>query len=710
MRQEIKINIVNNKYSIIDTRGKTIVDDLIFAKQVERKNDCPIIYFINNIKEFSAINILGFYYDKYHYTDYKFVSQIVPKKQIFKVLEKGNDKRFRLMIDDKFKAGIFEEIISLESNNYSNRQIIKLKFNNKFFLIDLKEDNKKSHFYDFIFTPIQPTKWFMVLKRGKFGFIDSSNFEEITSISYDSIDDLCRKKGCDKSKYTYDLYKTTETLNFKKVNESPYKSYFIDKSKISKVRWDEITTITYYPNYDTVYNYHVYLSLYRKQIPINQFGYFYNLFDSRKYDVVIHQIDNYFLINKNSKYGLIDSEFNILLDLKYSNIELAHLNNIHNIPLFIVHYYKKGYHYFLFNPKTSLKTKEYDGIYDGISNDFVCNVHFDDSFAFQENGKYGLLSPTGEIIAEAKYSLSKHINSIKTSNPKVLYFQEIFHNKEYWFYINNNSCYYDTTISINEYDSCIRMGESKFKCFYIVRKNNKYGLLNSKGIEIIQPIYDDIIHSNNDSTSFFDNRIDWEYDCDQLHYIITRNENKYYLLYFKSIFYSDKCNIILSECDNIEIVLERPNHYSGNRYTKKYIQYIKNGNVGYINEFGVFFNSDEYSTIEPVICKNVSTLTYYLLKKNSMYGLTDENFKILLPCKFESIDNISTTEANVVENGTSKVINYHFQLTQNEHLEERSDPTYEQYNGTYAQDYMGYSDEDIDTIFDGDPDAYWNID
>ena len=32
------------------------------------------------------------------------------------------------------------------------------------------------------------------------------------------------------------------------------------------------------------------------------------------------------------------------------------------------------------------------------------------------------------------------------------------------------------------------------------------------------------------------------------------------------------------------------------------------------------------------------------------------------------------------------------------------------YSGSYAQDEMGYSDEDIDTIFDGDPDAYWNID
>lgn len=37
-------------------------------------------------------------------------------------------------------------------------------------------------------------------------------------------------------------------------------------------------------------------------------------------------------------------------------------------------------------------------------------------------------------------------------------------------------------------------------------------------------------------------------------------------------------------------------------------------------------------------------------------------------------------------------------------------PTYERYAGTYAQDVAGYSDDDIDTIFDGDPDAYWNID
>ena len=35
---------------------------------------------------------------------------------------------------------------------------------------------------------------------------------------------------------------------------------------------------------------------------------------------------------------------------------------------------------------------------------------------------------------------------------------------------------------------------------------------------------------------------------------------------------------------------------------------------------------------------------------------------------------------------------------------------YGMYAGSYAQDVEGYSDEDIGYAFDGDPDAYWNID
>lgn len=35
---------------------------------------------------------------------------------------------------------------------------------------------------------------------------------------------------------------------------------------------------------------------------------------------------------------------------------------------------------------------------------------------------------------------------------------------------------------------------------------------------------------------------------------------------------------------------------------------------------------------------------------------------------------------------------------------------YGEYAGTYAQDVMGYSDDEINDAFDGEPEAYWNID
>lgn len=37
------------------------------------------------------------------------------------------------------------------------------------------------------------------------------------------------------------------------------------------------------------------------------------------------------------------------------------------------------------------------------------------------------------------------------------------------------------------------------------------------------------------------------------------------------------------------------------------------------------------------------------------------------------------------------------------------DRTYHRYQGSYASDNMGFSDQDIDDAFDGDPNAYWNI-
>ena len=54
--------------------------------------------------------------------------------------------------------------------------------------------------------------------------------------------------------------------------------------------------------------------------------------------------------------------------------------------------------------------------------------------------------------------------------------------------------------------------------------------------------------------------------------------------------------------------------------------------------------------------------------------------------------------------------NYYHDWDQDYDSYEMEESTYERYNGSYAQDVEGWSDQDIDEVFDGDPDAYWNID
>lgn len=54
--------------------------------------------------------------------------------------------------------------------------------------------------------------------------------------------------------------------------------------------------------------------------------------------------------------------------------------------------------------------------------------------------------------------------------------------------------------------------------------------------------------------------------------------------------------------------------------------------------------------------------------------------------------------------------NYYDEWDSSEDYSYEEERTYERYNGSYAQDVEGWSDQDIDDVFDGDPDAYWNID
>lgn len=109
--------------------------------------------------------------------------------------------------------------------------------------------------------------------------------------------------------------------------------------------------------------------------------------------------------------------------------------------------------------------------------------------------------------------------------------------------------------------------------------------------------------------------------------------------------------------------------------------------------------------------------------ERAKWGIINEMGEVVLPVIYDTIWNFlqkGRSNTKVVLNGEEKYFdlntqkfvaygNYHA----SRYYYDTSDDYgthYGAYAGSYAQDVMGYSDDVIDDAFEGDPDAYWNID
>lgn len=106
------------------------------------------------------------------------------------------------------------------------------------------------------------------------------------------------------------------------------------------------------------------------------------------------------------------------------------------------------------------------------------------------------------------------------------------------------------------------------------------------------------------------------------------------------------------------------------------------------------------------------------------WGIINEKGEEVLPVIYDSIWNFldkNRYSTKVIRNGVEKDVyfsslnpdlpvhhNNTYKRRGSRHMREREH--YEEFAGSYAQDVMGYSDETIYDAFEGDPDAYWNID
>ena len=498
-----------------------------------------------------------------------------------------------------------------------------------------------------------------------------------------------------------------ETLNSERIKiecrQSNHMSYFVDSNGLLKGEWGGFQELyDRGPHGEAMYE--IYYSHFGRRIPINEFGFFYNKFSCKKYDGILKLPEcDFYICEKNGRFGLINSDEKSILHTIYNEIEPYYWGHSQG--------YCMRYLYLLKNNSNNVWKDEYKDsiicIVTTESGKFLFNLSkekesnvYDDLFfskgncypqiIYKSGVKYGALDIEGNVL------LKPYFDSPDNQNCRSLYYN--YQNGNFNIWVEDGLLY--RKIPSTKYEICFMVGSLLFwqdGCYFIFMERNKYGILN-RDLEIVsEPILDEILLCEVQSSEYpycmtkgcmhkriFKNDI----DCFDVTFVIAREGNKY------KLFNVDNGHLILDDCDNIK--------YIGGSGDNGFIEFSKGGVMGF-----VLWNENIISTIE---YEDVyAAIGFIHVKKDGKHGVFSPSGEELFPCIYDSILISGLGEITLIKDGKEEKNNrYSRRSSYFQSTYERT--TYGRYAGSYAQDEMGYSDDDIDTVFDGDPSAYWNID
>ena len=237
-----------------------------------------------------------------------------------------------------------------------------------------------------------------------------------------------------------------------------------------------------------------------------------------------------------------------------------------------------------------------------------------------------------------------------------------------------------------EYDESIPV--TLFSDYFIVSKDRKYGVIN-KWNDIILPTLFHSIKSYEEAYRPSTNNI-----------VVIQDADGYFL------FNLQKSEILTDHYESIDFLQGKRNTCTNIRNCSFYIG-VKNGKKAVISSLGKQLT--DFAFDEVLLYRS----RFLKLRNGSKWGLINRLGEELLPVSYNSVRDICGDLVNIEDNGTIKQIKIdRSKLLYSDipRINTWESSTYDKYSGSYAQDEMGYSDDDIETIFEGDPNAYWNID
>lgn len=392
---------------------------------------------------------------------------------------------------------------------------------------------------------------------------------------------------------------------------------------------------------------------------------------------------NYFILEQNGKYGVIDKSGNIVIDADYEAVQIP--NPSKDIFICIKEYNQdtKEYATVVYNGKKEEILSNYNNVQAVAIFTNINSTPYERSvLTYKENGKYGLIDLQGKEITKPIYD---EISSINYKEGTFLVKQN-----EQEGIINMKGktiikCEYESVTSDNYYNE----DQNNEKAGFIVSKKTddgyRYGYINYRGSKIVKPIFtqlERVTEISDDKNIYFiafkdgqagllkNNKeiVNYEYEDIQYNvlsdvFIIQRN-GKYGATTRegKTILYPEYSSVytggiyINAVKDNVIEVFD----LQGNKIETDINSKIKTENSNY---YITIDKNNIYKVVdanENVIINNDYNYMeylpgdYFIVARDSKNGVVDINGKFVIELKYDSISRIN--ETNILQAETNKSI------------------------------------------------------
>lgn len=382
---------------------------------------------------------------------------------------------------------------------------------------------------------------------------------------------------------------------------------------------------------------------------------------------------NYFTLEQNQKYGVIDKNGNIVIEAEYEAVQIPNPSKAIFVCVKEYNENTKEYETVVYNEKKEVLFSNYKNVQAISIYTNVNSTPYEKSIlTYKENGKYGLINLEGKQITKPVYD---EISSINYKEGTFLVKQN-----ELEGIINMKGkviikCEYESVTSDNYYSE---NGNNKQAGFIVSKKTEdgyRYGYANYRGTIILNPIYTQlervteianekgvyfIAFKNGQAGLLKNNKEILNYEYEDIQYnvlgsiFVTKRNGKY------GAVNQEGTTVIYPEYDNV---------YTGGMYLnalkdKDIFIFDLNGNKIETNEVSKTKteNANYYITIDKnnkykvvdskdniIIDKDYTYIEYlpgdyFIVERDSKSGIIDSNGKSVIELKYDSISRINETD------------------------------------------------------------------